>query len=185
MLYRLHNDAVTYKPIEASDPYEAIRLMRQEQWENAQIIWLQVSIDGNWRWVAPREKIRHILQAIVDCYGVGTRDPNKLLENLGHFIMEGKQVLDELKMIEKTAMTPSLNNRASIDISKQNLTGQLPGAPVFRLIVWEIETVYGKECRTVFDIAVFDGLFRNRNAVKWLRQLRDRGFNPLEVFVEY
>ncbi len=48
MLYRLHNDAVTYKPIEASDPYEAIRLMRQEQWENAQITWFQVWVDGNY-----------------------------------------------------------------------------------------------------------------------------------------
>lgn len=45
--------------------------------------------------------VRVKLQAIVDCYGVGTKDKHKLLENLGHHILEAKELLDGIKAREK------------------------------------------------------------------------------------
>jgi hypothetical protein len=55
--------------------------------------------------VAPADEatqLRDKLQAIVDCYGVGTRDKLKLQEQLGHYIMEGKALLDDIKARETT-----------------------------------------------------------------------------------
>jgi hypothetical protein len=41
--------------------------------------------------LAERDALRASLQAIVDCYGVGTHDPERLLAHLGHFILEARE----------------------------------------------------------------------------------------------
>lgn len=43
--------------------------------------------------IAAVHDLRDALQAIVDCYGVGTRDPVKRLANLGHYIDEARAAL--------------------------------------------------------------------------------------------
>jgi hypothetical protein len=45
------------------------------------------------------QNLRDALQAIVDCYcyNVGTGDRDKALFNLGHYILEAKELLESLR----------------------------------------------------------------------------------------
>jgi hypothetical protein len=54
-------------------------------------------LDGDMDSIPDATKIIHALRAIIACYGVGTRDKAKLLENLGHYILEAKTILDGIE----------------------------------------------------------------------------------------
>ncbi len=44
--------------------------------------------------MSDEQRIRAALKAIVDCYSAGYQDRDRLLEDLGFFILEGKAILE-------------------------------------------------------------------------------------------
>jgi hypothetical protein len=73
--------------------------------------------------------VRKALQAIIDCYGVGTKDQAKLLEHLGGYIMEARDLLQKIKTEEKSLPTNISYGGISLDLIDQNGPGWTVDAP--------------------------------------------------------